>query len=61
VGWTAVTAALPEGWVREFEGRHGAEYFHEPRVVSVQALPRYDPPGGRASRSTPTGYLVRLQ
>lgn len=56
-----MTVDLPDGWVREFEGRHGAEYFHEPRVVSVQVLPRYDPPGGRASQSSPTRYLVRLQ
>lgn len=56
-----MTGNLPEGWVREFEGRHGAEYFHEQRAVSIQVLPRYDPPGGRASQSSPTRYLVRLQ
>jgi hypothetical protein len=56
-----MTDDLPEGWVREFEGRHGAEFFHDPRGVAVQVVPRYDPPGGRASQSAPTQYLVRLR
>lgn len=52
---------LPAGWTREFQGRHGAEFFHEAEAVAVQVLPRYDPPGRRASESRPDHYLVRLQ
>lgn len=51
---------LPAGWVREYEGRNGAEFFHEPRELALSILPRYDSPGGRASEMTASGYLVRV-
>ncbi|WP_440992129.1 hypothetical protein [Haloarchaeobius baliensis] len=51
---------LPAGWVREYEGRNGAEYFHEPRELALSILPRYDSPRGRASEMTASGYLVRV-
>ncbi|MCT9095418.1 hypothetical protein [Haloarchaeobius sp. HME9146] len=51
---------LPEGWVREYEGRHGAEFYHEARNLTVSVLPRYDSPAGRASAMTPAGYTVRV-
>ncbi|WP_257299809.1 hypothetical protein [Haloarchaeobius sp. FL176] len=51
---------LPTGWVREYEGRNGAEYFHEPRELALSILPRYDSPNGRASEMTASGYLVRV-
>lgn len=51
---------LPTGWVREYEGRNGAEYFHEPRELALSILPRYDSPRGRASEMTASGYLVRV-
>jgi hypothetical protein len=51
---------LPDGWIREYEGRHGAEFFHEPRNLTVSVLPRYDSPGGRASAMQPSGYVVRV-
>ncbi|WP_439028557.1 hypothetical protein [Haloarchaeobius sp. DT45] len=52
--------SLPEGWEREYEGRHGAEFYHEPRNLTVSVLPRYDSPGGRASAMRPSGYVVRV-
>ncbi|WP_267641999.1 hypothetical protein [Haloarchaeobius amylolyticus] len=51
---------LPVGWVREYEGRHGAEFYHEGRNLTVSVLPRYDSPGGRASAMTPSAYVVRV-
>jgi hypothetical protein len=51
---------LPTGWVREYEGRNGAEYFHEPRELALSILPRYDSHNGRASEMTASGYLVRV-
>lgn len=51
---------LPAGWVREYEGRNGAEYFHEPRELALSILPRYDSARGRASEMAATGYLVRV-
>ncbi|WP_256297847.1 hypothetical protein [Haloarchaeobius salinus] len=53
-------ADLPPGWVREYEGRNGAEYFHEPRELALSILPRYDSHSGRASEMTASGYLVRV-
>jgi hypothetical protein len=53
-------ADLPTGWVREYEGRNGAEYFHEPRELALSILPRYDSPRGRASEMTASGFLVRV-
>ncbi|MFD1644214.1 hypothetical protein [Haloarchaeobius litoreus] len=55
-----MAADLPPGWVREYEGRNGAEYFHEPRELALSILPRYDSPRGRASEMTASGYLVRV-
>ncbi|MFC4406454.1 hypothetical protein [Haloarchaeobius iranensis] len=52
--------ALPTGWVREYEGRNGAEYFHEPRELALSILPRYDSHNGRASEMTASAYLVRV-
>ncbi|WP_435361067.1 hypothetical protein [Haloarchaeobius sp. DFWS5] len=52
--------ALPAGWQREYDGRHGVEYFYEPRNLTVSVLPRYDSPGSRASQMEPSGYLVRV-
>ncbi|WP_435334854.1 hypothetical protein [Haloarchaeobius sp. TZWWS8] len=53
-------AALPDGWQREYEGRHGAEYFYEPRNLTVSILPRYESARARASTMEPTSYLVRV-
>jgi hypothetical protein len=51
---------LPSGWVREYEGRHGAEYYYERRNLTVSVLPRYASARGRASEKTPEHYEVRV-
>lgn len=51
---------LPDGWIREYEGRHGAEYFYEPRTLTVSVLPRYATASGRASEKDPDRYVVRV-
>jgi hypothetical protein len=51
---------LPAGWFREYEGRHGAEYFYDRRNLTVSVLPRYATLGGRASQKDPIGYVVRV-
>lgn len=52
---------LPAGWHREYEGRHGAEFFYEPRNLTVSVIPKYATPKGRASEKTPSRYVVRVQ
>ncbi|NHN42440.1 hypothetical protein G9C85_12510 [Halorubellus sp. JP-L1] len=52
--------ALPPGWHREYEGRHGAEYFYERRNLTVSVLPRYERAQGRASQKEPSRYVVRV-
>lgn len=52
---------LPAGWHREYEGRHGAEFFYEPRNLTVSVLPKYATPKGRASEKTASRYVVRVQ
>jgi hypothetical protein len=51
---------LPSGWNREYEGRHGAEFFYEPRNLTVSVLPRYERAFGRASEKDPVGFVVRV-
>ena len=51
---------LPDGWHREYQGRHGAEFFYEPRNVTMSVLPRYDSASGRASQKAPSRYVVRI-
>lgn len=51
---------LPSGWCREYEGRHGAEYYYERRNLTVSVLPRYASARGRASEKTPEHYEVRV-
>lgn len=52
--------ALPPGWHREYEGRHGAEFFYEPRKLTVSVLPRYERAFGRASEKEPASFVVRV-
>ncbi|WP_227131564.1 hypothetical protein [Halorubellus salinus] len=52
--------ALPAGWHREYEGRHGAEYFYDRRNLTVSVLPRYERAYGRASQKEPVAYVVRV-
>jgi len=51
---------LPPGWHREYEGRHGAEFFYEPRKLTVSVLPRYERAFGRASEKEPASFVVRV-